>query len=619
MVNTRRSLGAEPLSPGLPYYSTPSRNRNRRDSSGSTTTTRTTSPTATAVRSTIPPAVRSNNDGYQTPPSKPPSRRSTVESNTKSFVRQQSRLRRSAPAKSTTQVYLAYDDRTMLHGAPDGRPNDRNECPRRVQVIKERLDELENDLMAYANQDVVVNDGDGDDESRGADPGTRQRFLPIQSRHATRSEVELVHTPEHYDYLESVSGLPHEELLDKTADEENSKDLVWNEHTFDSALFAAGCAIECVDKVTKREGGCTRAISVTRPPGHHASAGSAGGFCFLNNVALAAQYALSKGLAKRVVIFDPDIHHGNGTQDITYDNENIFFISLHRYEVDRENEYSFYPGTGQPNECGSTKAKGMNLNVAWTEPNMGDPEFAAALSELILPVISAFHPDLFLMSAGFDAADGDTLGDCSLTYRGYYAMTRSLLKTIGHDVPVVAVLEGGYNLEVIPGCMEAIALAFLDEPFEPALRDLVKADSLPREILEQLFGPIDDDEGEPYNELPHTEEQVERRQTMVRRGTTFGRQELLRFWRHPHREGELDVDIEPRSSINGANSTPPRGVKLSAIQDINLSMRYLRNCPFWKDMWSMNIVDLHDIPESAGDGNIDEVSALEEMVGGLKI
>lgn len=617
MVNTRRSLGAEPLSPGLPYYSTPSRsrNRNRRDSSGSSTTG--TTPNAIDAPSTAPPAIRNNNDGYQTPPPKPSapsSRRSnTVESNTRSFVRQQSRLRRSAPAKSTTQVYLAYDDRTMLHGAPDGRPGDRDECPRRVRVIKERLDELEDDLTAYG------------DESRGdaTAPGTsKKRFLPIQPRHATRSEVELVHTPEHYDYLESVSNLSHEELLNKSAIEENSKDLVWNEHTFDAALFAAGCAIECVDKVTRRDDGCARAISVTRPPGHHASAGSAGGFCFLNNVALAAQYALSNGLAKRVVIFDPDIHHGNGTQDITYDNENIFFISLHRYEVDRENEVSFYPGTGQPNECGSTKAKGMNLNVAWSQPDMGDPEFAAALSELILPVISAFHPDLFLMSAGFDAAEGDTLGDCSLTYRGYYAMTRSLLKTIGHDVPVVAILEGGYNLDVIPGCMEAIALAFLDEPFEPALRDLVKADSLPRELLEQLFGPIDDDDddesGEPYNQLPHTEEQVERRQTMVRRGTTFGRQELLRFWRHPHREGELDVNIEPRTSINGASSNPPRGVKLSAIQDINLSMRYLRNCPFWKDMWSMNIVDLHDIPESAGVEE-DDVSALEVMVGGLKI
>ena len=484
-------------------------------------------------------------------------------------------------------------------------------------VIKKQLDELEEDLMSFAT--LGGNDGE---ESHGG-----QRFLQIQPRHATRSEVELVHTPEHYDYLKSVSGSPHEELLEKTNEEEDSKDLVWNEHTFDAALLAAGCAIECVDKVTKRDGGCTRAISVTRPPGHHASAGSAGGFCFLNNIALAAQYALSNGRAKRVVIFDPDIHHGNGTQDITYDNENIFFISLHRYEVDKENEYSFYPGTGQPNECGSTKAKGMNLNVAWSEPDMGDPEFSAALSELILPVISAFNPDLFLISAGFDAAKGDTIGDCSLTYRGYYAMTRSLLKTIGHDIPVVAILEGGYNLSVIPGCMEAVALAFLDEPFEPALKDLVKADSLPREFLEELFGPIDDeddDNGEPYNELPRTEEQVERRQTMVRRGTTFGRQELLRFWQHPHREGELNVDIEPRSFAASAIDNRPRGVKLSAIQDINLSMRYLRSCPFWKDMWSMNIVDLHDIPESAAVDNDEvnvpqDVSALEDMVSGLKI
>ena len=161
MVNTRRSLGSEPLSPGLPYYSTPTRNQRAA----------TAAPTAP---STAPPAVRDDTStaanrseaatatGYQTLPDRSsssssnsnPGRRSTTttRTNTQTFGRQQSRLRRSAPAKSTTQVYLAYDDRTMLHGAPDGHPDARNECPRRVEVIKERLEELEEDLGQHDDE-----------------------------------------------------------------------------------------------------------------------------------------------------------------------------------------------------------------------------------------------------------------------------------------------------------------------------------------------------------------------------------------------------------------------------------------------------------------------------------
>mmetsp|Transcript_14999 Transcript_14999/g.33496 ORF Transcript_14999/g.33496 Transcript_14999/m.33496 type:complete len:588 (-) Transcript_14999:4390-6153(-) len=587
MVSTRRSIGSEPLSPGLP--STPA---------GNTRTSAQPGPGSTRCTST----------------------------QKKEKLSKSRQLRQSVPSKSSTRVHLAYDDRMTLHGAPDGNASERAECPARIEAIHGRLMELEHDLGAYHMQQQQ--------QQGNATSPTSERFVSIPVRQATRSEIELIHTAEHYEAIAASAQLSHEDLLAKTDAEEESKDLVWNENTFDSALLAAGAAIDCVAAITdrpaseavaEREEKCTRAISVCRPPGHHASAGAADGFCYFNNVALAACHALHSKRARRIVILDWDVHHGNGTQDIFYDNEHVLFISLHRFEVNLDHQ--FYPGTGRPSEVGSTRAKGMNLNVAWTEEGMGDEEHAAALSELILPIMSAFHPDLFLISAGFDAAEGDPVGDCSLTPRGYYAMTRAMLKTIGHDVPVLAVLEGGYNLKIISECMHAVALAFLDEPFEPALRDLIRAESLPREVLEELFGPTDEDEDDAaaYDKLPKTTEQVERRQTMVRRGTTFGRQELLGFWKHPHRG---DLDIEPR----GRNVTAKRDLKLSAIRDINESMRYLRNCPFWRDMWSMNIVDLHDIPEvttysgDVTDGGDDgernserDVAAVQDMFGGMKI
>ena len=126
----------------------------------------------------------------------------------------------------------------------------------------------------------------------------------------------------------------------------------------------------------------------------------------------------------------------------------------------------FFPGTGKPSEVGEGEASGTNLNVAWTQGEMGNVEYAAAFSELILPILSSYKPDLVLVSSGFDAAKGDLIGDCSLMPCMYYAMTRSLIETAGIDVPIVIALEGGYNLEVISCCMEAVALALMNEDWD---------------------------------------------------------------------------------------------------------------------------------------------------------
>ena len=177
------------------------------------------------------------------------------------------------------------------------------------------------------------------------------------------------------------------------------------------------------------------------------------GFCYFNSVAVAAKHAIATGRSERVAIIDWDVHHGNGTQDLTYDDSNILYVSLHRFGD------GFFPETGSHVQV----SDGTNINIAWTYANMGNTEYAAAFSEIILPILSEWSPDLILVSCGFDAAKGDLLGDCDLSPEMYFSMTKSLLQVCG--APIVVALEGGYNLDVIAQCMEAVTLALLEEPY----------------------------------------------------------------------------------------------------------------------------------------------------------
>ena len=189
------------------------------------------------------------------------------------------------------------------------------------------------------------------------------------------------------------------------------------------------------------------------------------GFCYFNNVAIGAKHAIATGRASRVFIFDLDIHHGNGTQDIVADDPNIFYLSIHRASFKSEKNW-FYPGTGSKDDVGEGDGVGTNLNIVWEQSGMGNTEYAIAMTQLVLPALRLFKPDLILVSAGLDAAEGDLLGDCSLTPDAYYAITNALLNEAGRKTPLVVVLEGGYNLNLSADCMEAMSLAMLDEPWK---------------------------------------------------------------------------------------------------------------------------------------------------------
>jgi hypothetical protein len=187
------------------------------------------------------------------------------------------------------------------------------------------------------------------------------------------------------------------------------------------------------------------------------------GFCYFNNIVIAARDALATGRAHRVFILDWDVHHGNGIQDLTYDDPDIFYLSIHRASGKRA---WFYPGTGTYAETGAQGGVGTNLNIAFPFGGVGNTEYAAAFTELVLPVLEKFAPDLVLIACGADAAQGDLLGDFGLTPDMYFLMTKSVLETVGVDTPVVVVLEGGYNLPVLADCLQAVNLALLDEPFD---------------------------------------------------------------------------------------------------------------------------------------------------------
>jgi acetoin utilization deacetylase AcuC-like enzyme len=206
--------------------------------------------------------------------------------------------------------------------------------------------------------------------------------------------------------------------------------------TWETALLASGAGIAAVDGVL--DGEYESAFVLARPPGHHATADTAMGFCFFNHVAVAAQHAIDRGL-QRIAVIDWDVHHGNGTQDIFYDRDDVLFCSVHQFGL-------FYPGTGAANETGSGHGKGYTINAPMPAGS-DDAVYRQVFDELFHLPIQEFHPELILISAGFDAHEHDPLGGMAVTERGFADLTKRVMTyaaEAGHN-RVVAMLEGGYD------------------------------------------------------------------------------------------------------------------------------------------------------------------------------
>jgi acetoin utilization deacetylase AcuC-like enzyme len=247
-------------------------------------------------------------------------------------------------------------------------------------------------------------------------------------RPATRDELERVHTRRYLEYLEGLAG--QAAALDV--------DTFTSPASVEIAALAAGAAIQAADHAVDRR---DPAFALVRPPGHHAEADRAMGFCLYNNVAVAAAHALTRGL-DRVAILDYDVHHGNGTQWMFYDDPRVLYVSTH--------QDPFYPGTGAAGETGSGAGEGFTLNIPMSA-GATDGDYDRVYGELIVPAITRFRPQLLLVSAGFDAHEDDPLGGMRVTSAGYAAWAAHL-KALAAECcggALAFVLEGGYDLRAL--------------------------------------------------------------------------------------------------------------------------------------------------------------------------
>ena len=228
-------------------------------------------------------------------------------------------------------------------------------------------------------------------------------------------------------------------------------DTVASAGSYEAALHAAGGACEMVAALLAGE--ARQAFSIMRPPGHHAEPSQAMGFCLFNNVAIAARHALDSLGAERVFVLDWDVHHGNGTNDIFHRTDEVLFGSIHQWPL--------YPGTGPLEDVGDGRGEGFSLNLP-VPPGSGEETWLPLVEHVALPAARSFSPDLILISAGFDAHRDDPLAMCSLV-EGSYAQMALQVRALADelDVPVGAVLEGGYDLRALAGSvattLEALA------------------------------------------------------------------------------------------------------------------------------------------------------------------
>lgn len=218
-------------------------------------------------------------------------------------------------------------------------------------------------------------------------------------------------------------------------------DTVASPATMDAALASAGVACWAAERALARPPTERTPFGLCRPPGHHALPDDATGFCFLNNAAIAAEVALDRPAVDRVAVFDWDVHHGNGVQEVFYDRSDVFYASIH--------ERGLFPGTGSVNESGTGPGRGTTLNVPFP-PEAGDAEYVAAVESVVGPRINAFDPDLVLVCAGFDAKAEDHTSNATVSTEGFARLTVAVREVAaGTDAALGFVLEGGYQLAAL--------------------------------------------------------------------------------------------------------------------------------------------------------------------------
>jgi acetoin utilization deacetylase AcuC-like enzyme len=322
--------------------------------------------------------------------------------------------RRISAAEPRTPVALFDDELFLEHVAPPEHP----ERGERLLAVRQGL------------------------QRAAASVGHDYEYTALPVPDATDEQLTRVHDPAHIEQLDLLAG--RSGLLDS--------DTFLSPGSVPAARRAAGAAVALVDALL--DGVTTRGFALPRPPGHHALGDRAMGFCLFNNVAVAAAHARARG-RERVLILDWDVHHGNGTEAIFYEDPSVLFVSLHQYPN--------YPGTGADADLGTGEGRGKTVNVPLA-PGGADALYEAAFRRVVLPIIEQFSPDLALVSCGFDAHVRDPLASMQLSSSAYGRMTGELMSVLGAGCPLGLVLEGGYDLRALEESSAAVATTLILGP-----------------------------------------------------------------------------------------------------------------------------------------------------------
>jgi acetoin utilization deacetylase AcuC-like enzyme len=318
-------------------------------------------------------------------------------------------------------MYIIYDDFYLKHDTGTGHP----ENPGRLTSIMKALDNFE----------------------------YRKNLKFKTPSEANNEMLNLVHDLKYIKNIEKFSRQGGFHQIDP--------DTIVSSDTFKCAKLAVGGCLDGIDLLFS--GRDSIFFALVRPPGHHAFSDYGSGFCIFNNTSIAAKYAMAKYNLKKIAVIDFDVHHGNGTQNIFYRSSEVFYISIHQYPL--------YPGSGWYDEKGESKGLGFNLNIP-VIPGSGEYDYIMAFTKIIFPIIMEFEPELFLISAGYDAHTDDPLASVNLTEDSYYkimsvVMHMSIVKKQNNPgkkrIKTGIILEGGYNhkatalsiLSTIKACIDA--------------------------------------------------------------------------------------------------------------------------------------------------------------------
>ena len=301
---------------------------------------------------------------------------------------------------------IVRDPAYLLHDMGTYHP----ESPERLEVIYQMIDEL----------------------------GPALNLVEVPIRTAAPEEIATTHDPRYVDNIAATAGRDNTFL---------DPDTSACAYSWDAASRAVGGIFNLVDAVV--DGQVRNGFALVRPPGHHAERRRAMGFCLFNNIALAAHYAINRHAMERVAIVDWDLHHGNGTQNTFYEEPRVLFISTH--------QFPHYPGTGGMREVGHGPGEGYTVNVPMAA-GANDAEYLTVFHMVVAPILEAYHPELILVSAGFDAHESDPLGGMNVTEQGYQRMVKILMHLAQKysSERVVLTLEGGYNLTALRNSVEMI-------------------------------------------------------------------------------------------------------------------------------------------------------------------